>query len=400
VAGTRREFIGAGVGAAAAVGLGAAFWDDLFGSAGSPARSARGAYGSRRPPNEHGLRLPEGFRSRLIARGGEPVGDTDYRWHDASDGMACFPADDGGWILVSNSEVLVGGGASAVRFGPNAQPLAAYRILDGTAQNCSGGATTWGTWMSCEEVEGGLVWECDPAGRRRALSRPAMGTFKHEAAAVDPDGRRIYLTEDLIDGGLYRFTPTRWRDLSEGLLEIARVTPDGAVSWSELPDPAARRVPTRRQVRGSAAFERAEGIWHDDGVIYVATTADHRVHAYDIASDRIEVIYDGLASRGAPLLRVDQLTANRAGEVFVCEDVATEEIDIGVIDRHGRVSRFLSATGPDHAGSELTGVTFDPSGSRMYFASQRAFGSGETPGPGAIYEVSGPFRGSRAAARA
>jgi uncharacterized protein len=120
------------------------------------------------------------------------------------------------------------------------------------------------------------------------------------------------------------------------------------------------------------------------------------VHAYDIARGRLEVLYDGLASREAPLLRVDQLTANRAGEVFVCEDIATEEIDIGVIDRQGRVSKFLSATGPEHAGSELTGVTFDPSGSRMYFASQRAFGRGEMPGPGAIYEVSGPFRGSRA----
>jgi hypothetical protein len=41
-------------------------------------------------------------------------------------------------------------------------------------------------------------------------------------------------------------------------------------------------------------------------------------------------------------------------------------------------------------------VTFDPSGSRMYFSSQRAFSAGGTPGPGAIYEVSGPFRGSRA----
>jgi secreted PhoX family phosphatase len=120
------------------------------------------------------------------------------------------------------------------------------------------------------------------------------------------------------------------------------------------------------------------------------------VHAYDIAAGRIEVIYDGLASREAPLLRVDQLTANRAGEVFVCEDIATDEIDIGVIDRRGRVSRFLSATGPIHAGSELTGATFDPSGSRMYVSSQRAFGKGGMPGPGAIFEISGPFRGSRA----
>jgi secreted PhoX family phosphatase len=396
VAGTRREFIGMGVGAAVAAGLGAAFWDDVFGAARSAARSPRGGYGPRRAADEHGLRLPEGFRSRLIARGREPVAGTGYRWHEASDGMACFPADDGGWILVSNAESFRGG-ASAIRFDREGEAHSAYGILDGTTQNCSGGGTPWGTWLSCEEIQGGLVWECDPAGKRRALSRPAMGTFKHEAAAADPGGRRIYLTEDLIDGGLYRFTPTRWEDLSDGLLEIATVDRSGEVRWSEVPDPAARRTATREQVRGSTRFKRAEGIWHDDGVLYVSTTGDHRVHAYDIERERIEVIYDGLApGRATPLLRVDQLTANRAGEVFVCEDIATEEIDIGLIDRAGRVSKFLSATGPDHAGSELTGVTFDPSGSRMYLSSQRAFGNGTTPGPGAIYEVSGPFRGSRA----
>jgi secreted PhoX family phosphatase len=168
------------------------------------------------------------------------------------------------------------------------------------------------------------------------------------------------------------------------------------VTWSEVPDPAARRASTRDQVRGSTRFARAEGIWHDDGVVYISTTGDHRVHAYHIERERIEVIYDGLGDGPTPLLRVDQLTANHAGEVFVCEDIATEEIDIGLIDRAGRVSKFLSVTGPIHAGSELTGVTFDPSGSRMYFSSQRAYGKDGTPGPGAIYEVSGPFRGSRA----
>ena len=80
----------------------------------------------------------------------------------------------------------------------------------------------------------------------------------------------------------------------------------------------------------------------------------------------------------------------------MCEDIATDEIDIGLIDRAGRISKFLSATGPDHVGSELTGATFDPSGSRLYFSSQRAFGGGSAIGPGAIYEVTGPFRGSRA----
>jgi uncharacterized protein len=221
-----------------------------------------------------------------------------------------------------------------------------------------------------------------------------MGAFKHEAAAVDPRGRRVYLTEDVEDGGFYRFTPDRWPDMSEGLLEIATVARDGATRWTRLPDPAARSTPTRRQVPGSTVFARGEGLWHDDGTVYVSTTADHRVHAYDVRRDRFEVIYDGLASRSAPLLRVDQLTASRGGEIFVCEDIATEEIDIGVFDRAGRVSRFLSVTGEPHEGSELTGVTFDPSGRRMYFASQRAGGEDGEPGPGAIYEVTGPFRGA------
>jgi uncharacterized protein len=390
---TRRELIGIGVGGVAAAAVGAELWLDVLGSAQDSPGRAPSAYGPRRPPDEHGIRLPEGFRSRLIARGRSEVADTGYGWHDASDGMATFPTDGGGWILVSNSEVL-DGGASAIRFRPDGEIADAYRILSGTMQNCSGGGTPWGTWLSCEEVEGGLVWECDPSGSRRAVSRPAMGAFKHEAAAVDPRGRRVYMTEDLIDGGFYRFTPARWPDLGAGLLEIAIVGRGGDVRWAEVPDPAASGERTRRQVRGSARFERGEGIWRDGGTVYVATTADHRVHAYDIRRQRFDVIYDGLASRSAPLLRVDQLTASRGGEIFVCEDLATEEIDIGVFDRAGRVSRFLSVTGDFHAGSELTGVTFDPSGWRMYFASQRAGGGGGHPGPGAIYEVSGPFRGS------
>ena len=391
---TRREVIGVAAGGVAAVALGSAFWDELFGSAsGAKLRTGRG-YGPRRPPNELGLRLPEGFTSKVVAHGGDRVPGTGYRWHEWSDGAATFPAQDGGWILVSNSETLRGG-ASAVRFHRDGQVADAYRILSGTTHNCSGGGTPWGTWLSCEEVDDGLVWECDPAGRREAVSHPAMGVFKHEAAAVDPNGKRVYLTEDLADGRFYRYTPARWPDLSAGLLELATIGSGGNVRWTAVPDPAARHTPTRRQVAGSTPLRRGEGIWRDGHIVYVATTTDDRVHAYDIRRERMRVIYDGLATPAAPLLRVDQLTANRAGEVFVCEDIATEEIDIGVIDRSLRVSRFLSATGPEHANSELTGVTFDPSGSRMYFSSQRAGGSDGAPGPGTIYEISGPFHGRR-----
>lgn len=377
--------------------LGAAFWDELFGSAESSSLRRGPGYGPLRPPDEHGVRLPAGFRSRIIARGGEPVAETGYEWHIASDGMAAFPQEGGGFVLVSNSENLEGG-ASALRFGHAGKVEDAYRILSGTTQNCSGGGTPWGTWLSCEEVEDGLVWECDPSGRRRAVPHQAMGLFKHEAAAVDERHRRVYLTEDLIDGGLYRYTPDRWPDLSAGQLEIARVARGGGVEWVELSDPLARRERTRRQVPGSTRFARGEGIWLDGDTLYLATTADHRVHAYDLRRGRIEVIYDGLASRSAPLLRVDQLTGSPAGEVFVCEDIATDEIDMGVITPDRRVARFLSVTGPQHRGSELTGVIFDPSGSRMFFSSQRAFPKSDLePGPGAIYEITGPFKAARGA---
>lgn len=391
---TRRQLIGAGVGGVATVAVGGALWREVLDAAPDSQQRAVSGYGPRGAPDANGIRLPEGFQSRVVARGDAAVAATGYRWHEASDGMATFPLEDGGWILVSNSEVL-DGGASAIRFTAAGEVDDAYRILRGTMQNCSGGGTPWGTWLSCEEVEGGHVWECDPAGREPAVRLPALGAFKHEAAAIDPRGKRVYMTEDLIDGGFYRFTPRRWPDLSAGLLEIATVDRDGRTRWTEVPDAAARRTPTRRQVPGSTRFKRGEGLWRDGHTVYVSTTGDSRVHAYDIPGQRFEVLYDGLASRSAPLLRVDQLTASRSGEIFVCEDFNSEEIDVGVIERSGAVSRFLSVTGPEHVTSELTGVVFDPSGTRMYFSSQRAGGSDGMPGPGAIYEIYGPFRGRR-----
>ena len=164
--------------------------------------------------------------------------------------------------------------------------------------------------------------------------------------------------------------------------------------WTVVPDPPRGAPPRAGRCEGAPRFKRGEGIWPDRGTVYVATTGDARVHAYDIRRERMRVIYDGLATRAAPLLRVDQLTANRVGEVFVCEDLSTDEIDIGVIDRSLRVSRFLSATGPEHENSELTGVAFDPSEPDVFLVAAR--GRIEwNGGSGTIYEISGPFHGRR-----
>jgi len=364
----------------------------------APARAGVSPYGTLGPPDANGLMLPPGFRSREIARGLSEVAG--YPWPVSSDGQGTFPTADGGWILVTNSESLsiAGAGTSAIRFRPNGSIASAYRILAATNANCAGGGTPWGTWLSCEEHEAGLVWECDPAGKLTAQPRPALGVFSHEAAAVEPGGRQLYLTEDQPDGGLYRFTPAAYPNLSEGLLEVAVVALDGSVSWREVPEPAPApgQTPTRAQVPEMTKFDGAEGIWHDGGVLYFTTKGDRRVWAYNARTGLLEVIYDYAATPDASLDAVDNITVSAAGEIFVCEDGGNMEI--ALITAAREVSPFLRFTGPAHPvegdyRSEVCGVNFDPSGTRMYCTSQRAHPLSATlPGPGAVYEISGPFR--------
>ncbi|NIQ12839.1 MAG: DUF839 domain-containing protein, partial [Candidatus Dadabacteria bacterium] len=66
----------------------------------------------------------------------------------------------------------------------------------------------------------GQVWECDPYGKKPAILLESLGRFMHEAVAVDPVNQQIYLTEDVKDGCLYRFTPDHYPDLTSGKLEV------------------------------------------------------------------------------------------------------------------------------------------------------------------------------------
>jgi secreted PhoX family phosphatase len=401
---TRRDFVRAGAAAAGALSFGPAFWAEALAA---PAKAGPGPYGPLGPPDSNGIALPQGFTARMIARGGQPVPGTGYTWHIFSDGAATYATPNGGWILVSNSEVptpaeiplsigdLGDGGASAIRFRADGSIADAYRILGGTSSNCAGGATPWGTWLSCEEIDDGLVWECDPAGQRDAVARPALGAFEHEAVCVDPRRGHVYLSEDNAEGGFYRFKPARKGDLSEGRLQIALVGRRGFVEWKPVPDPAASSVPTRQQVPGATRFRRGEGIWFDSGIVYLATTGDSKIRAYDTRKKKITPVYDPDRLTDPPLTDVDNVTVSPAGELFVCEDSGgADGIDIAVITPkpNREVARFLKLSGAMHgdpeseASSEAAGVVFDPSGTRMYFASQRAFGVG------AVYEVSGPFR--------
>ncbi len=383
----RRNFLRAAV-----IGAGVtAFGNRLSGSAlAAPAQNGPSPYGPLQAADANGIQLPAGFTSRVIARSGRQVASTGYTWHSAPDGGAVF-ADGTGWIYVSNSEVTPGGGASAVRFDADANVTSAYRILANTRQNCAGGATPWGTWLSCEETDLGFVYECQPKGpASAAVQRPAMGKFKHEAAAADPVRKVVYLTEDVTDGCFYRFIPTTWGNLAAGTLQVLKAgsATSGSFTWANVPDPDGSPTATRNQVSGAKRFTGGEGLHYANDTAWFTTKGDNRVWQLNLTNSTYELAYDdSLVSPGSPpLTGVDNVTGTSSGDLFVAEDGGNMEICI--ITPNDIVAPFLRITG--QGSSEICGPAFTPAGNRLYFSSQRGT-SGSSSG-GITYEVTGPFR--------
>lgn len=360
---SRRTFAGPGTLAARAVAMSGPLWQAARATGRHPADP--GPYGSLGAPDADGVAVPEGFACRVVARSGFRVGGV--VWHTAPDGGACF-RDEDGWIYVSNSEASLLGGVSAARFGPDGAVRSAYRILSGTNFNGAGCATPWNTWLSCEEILCGRVFECDPYGSSAAMPRLAMGCFKHDAVACDPDQRVVYLTEDEPDGCFYRFVPEDWGDLTTGTLEVLVGAPGatGPVSWQRIPNPAALVEPTRDQIDGARHFDGGAGCHYADGVCHFTTTGDGRVWAYDAVNQRIEEAHG-----------IGGLISRLPGDLFVARD----DMGIDVVTGEGSAAPFLRITGQD--GSEITGPAFSPDGRRLYFSSRL----------GSTYEVTGPFRG-------
>ena len=338
----------------------------------------------------NGVLLPQGFSSRVIARAGENVQGTALNFRSYPDGAATFvdSAVAGGWYLVVNHEVPAIGGVTSIRFAPDGTISGAQSILGQTSSNCAGGATPWGTWLSCEEWEGGSVWECDPTGVNRPRRRGAMGVFKHEAAAVAADGR-VYMTEDQPDGALYRFTPSAKGDLTAGLLEVATASSQvNRIRWVRvpIPQPDVSQPPCRKQVDATIEFNGGEGMSTDGQTVWFTTKGDNRVWELDSSTGQIDVRYQGGGS--SILSGVDNLWLDQgSGSLLIAEDGG--DMEVVMLRPDNTAVSVIRLPGQD--GSEVAGPCFSPDGQRLYFSSQRAAVGALGLPLGVTYEVTGPF---------
>ncbi|MFG2642163.1 alkaline phosphatase PhoX [Streptomyces sp. NPDC048370] len=425
---------------------------ELF--AGTAAARGHAGHGPLVPDPAGLLDLPKGFRYTVLSREGDPLRSGEGRVPSNFDGMGAFAGRRGRVHLVRNHEnratgrigvptvegltydPAAKGGCTALTLDGRGEVLDERVAIAGTAVNCAGGPTPWGTWLTCEETEDragtngytkdhGFIFEVDGADpcRTGAVPLTAMGRFQHEAIAVDPRSGIVYETEDAFEkpfGLFYRFLPEKPLGghgslRAGGALEAMRVPglPDlsviqetGAsfdgVEWVPVPDPQAAETPIRLQdfgPRGITHAQKLEGCyWGGRSVYFVssfARTADgsgatHFGQVWRYEPDRrrltLVVVFGPSTDIQLPGESPDNICLAPSGGLMVCEDGDGAQHVYG-LTRKGEV--YAMARGAQNIGTpqapewgEFAGVTFSPDGTTMYVNCYT---------PGTTFAVRGPW---------
>lgn len=371
------------------------------------------------------LDLPPGFRYVILQRAFEPMSDG-TRVPGRPDGMACFAGAPGTLTLMRNHELdeglwdsgldesppeafdaRAGGGVTRVVLKETTlEVVSSNRVLAGTLRNCGGGASPWG-WLSCEEsVEPGhgYVFLCRTDADKLAPPQrlPGYGRFRHEAACVEPRSSTAYLSEDEADGCFYRYRPT---DLSRphhsGRLQALRV--QGAprfdtsrdlergmrvqVDWVDIPNPDPKSTTVRMlgAAAGAASFRRGEGVFYQDGVVYLCCTSGGREGTGQVFEltlgdagkpDILELFAESPGSRVLDM--PDNICVAPWGDVLVAEDGSGEQLLRGITPE----GRVYDVARNAKSRSELAGVCTSPSGDVVFVNLQM---------DGLTLAITGPF---------
>ncbi|MEW6637569.1 MAG: alkaline phosphatase PhoX [Actinomycetota bacterium] len=426
---SRRAFLGMGGLSAAALALG------NRGALARPNGGRETGYGQLVSDPGGVLDLPRGFQYRIISQEGEPQLRGGKPVPSDFDAMGAFRGRGGTTVLIRNHEnrggeefPVVGenpydptriGGTTAIVVGRDRRAIEQYVTSSGSENNCAGGTTPWGTWLTCEETRTtnhGYVFEVDPREPENELSRTPireMGFFSHEAAEVDPQTGIVYLTEDDFRGAipdspefeqvgasrvsfLYRYIPND-RSRKPGALQRGGTLQAMAIEErpnynADLAEPGDRFEVVWRgvnpeephdeaQAKGCCRFQRLEGMWYAGGAIWFDDTAGGekrhgQIFRYIPATNTLELFYESESRED--LDAPDNLTVSPWGDLWFAEDGDDGNRIVGITPE-GEAYVFAYNRISD---SEFAGPVFSPDGKTFFVNIQN---------PGITFAIWGPF---------